>query len=263
MPETSLVSKTRAQKLVLTSTFTEPPSTIHNPAAAADVASDNGTNYDSENDRLDAVAYLELDSDYDLSVDDNEGWNKIASEEFQDALLAHAVQLQEEMQDAKDVDWILSPVRINHEWNEHRKTACLKETQQSLDALNWWATPGASGSEQWSSKNSSAESSDIEIIKPPPSQPDSSVPSSNPSQDPSWIPSPAPVIGHTCSASVLSDALLQADKDDDEYNPNTWDHILDDIVDSRAGVAPSEDSDTAQPAPTNMLEICNWPTLRK
>lgn len=90
------------------STFTEPPSIVHSPAAAADVASDNGSNYDSENDGLDAVAYLELDSDYDPAVDDNEGWNEIASEEFQDALLAHAVQLQEEMQDAKDADWIPS-----------------------------------------------------------------------------------------------------------------------------------------------------------
>ncbi|PBK80390.1 hypothetical protein ARMGADRAFT_1092278 [Armillaria gallica] len=66
-----------------------------------------------------------------------------------------------------------------------------------------------------------------------------------------------------CSASVLSDALPQADEDDDKYDPDTWDRILDDIVDSRAGVIASEYGNTAQPAPTSMPEIWNWSTLCK
>ncbi|KAK0490178.1 hypothetical protein EDD18DRAFT_1109726 [Armillaria luteobubalina] len=237
--------------------------------------------YDSDIGR-DNPEFLELDSDYEFEEDTDETWDEIALKAFHDEMVEWMVELEEQKQAATDLDYLQKPVKQKIGHPKH---------YQSFDNMAWFSTPGASGSGQMVTVDSD---SDIEIIDPPSHVPSSPLPDvSKPllhtvSSPPPVIvnlpcapSSPPPVIGCPWSASVLSAPSVYSDDEvnsfppcvappptaktpilpeEEEYSPEEWDCVLDEIIDSRAGHGGADDGNRGQPV-ENSVEIRDWSTL--
>ncbi|KAK0486712.1 hypothetical protein EDD18DRAFT_1360571 [Armillaria luteobubalina] len=205
--------------------------------------------------------FLEIDSDYDCEEDTDEIWDEIALQAFHDEMVEQMLELEEQRQAAADPDY-------------QQKLAVLSIIQRdlTLQANPVEHSGGASGSGQMATIDSD---SDIEVIDPP-----SRMPSSLPPDiidPPHASSSPPPVIGCPRSASVLSAPSVYSDNEvdsfcppadapmlpeEEEYSPEEWDCVLDEIIDSRAGHGGADIGSRGQPV-ENEVQIQDWSTLRE
>lgn len=62
----------------------------------------------------DQLLFLGLDSDYESDGDeDPEQWSTVATDKFNEVLIELAIKIEEEKQDALDMDWIPDQERMN------------------------------------------------------------------------------------------------------------------------------------------------------